>query len=168
MQSLFTRHSVRQFKNQPIEAERLETLVKAAMAAPTAGNQQEWEFIIVTDRDLLTRLAAASPYAGCTAKAAAAIVILAKTVGSRFPEMWQQDCSAAAENILLEANHLGLGGVWLGIAPFEDRMQRVRDVFHLGDEILPFTIIPLGYPVEPLPPADDRTYDMRKVHYNAF
>lgn len=129
MDNLFMRHSVRRFKNTEVEPEKIEKLVKAGMAAPTAGNQQESRFIVVTDRDLLEKLSKCSPYAGCAAKAPLAIVPVADLNGAKFPEFWQQDLAAAMENILVEAVSLDLGGVWLGAAPLEERTDYLTEMF---------------------------------------
>ena len=167
MKALFTGHSVRQYKNQLVEAEKIELLLKAAMAAPTAGNQREWEFIVVTDPELLKKVAKASPYAGCAAKAPLAIIPVANMNKARFPENWEQDLGAAMENILIEAVHLGLGGVWLGIAPLEDRMTPLMELFDLPEGVYPYAIASIGYPLtDEL--NDGRDYDLSLVHYNSY
>ncbi|MGI6109776.1 MAG: nitroreductase family protein [Eubacteriaceae bacterium] len=167
MNPLFIRHSVRRFKSTEVESEKIEKLVKAAMAAPTAGNQQEWEFIVVTDQKILEELSACSPFAGCAAKAPLAIVPVADLRNAKFPECWQQDLGAAMENILIEAVELGLGGVWLGMAPLEERMEKMTKLFKLPEGVKPFAVAALGYP-EKKPIADGRVYNMDKVHYNQF
>jgi len=166
MKEIFERRSCRKFDDRKIEAGKIEKLLRAGMAAPTAGNQREWEFIVVTHRELLAKLAAASPYSACAAGAPLAIVLLGNTEDKRFPQCWQQDLGACAENILLEAVHLGLGGVWLGIAPEEDRMKNVREIFDLPEEVKPFAILPLGYPKEV--PTPDERWDPDKVSYNGY
>ena len=163
MKEIFTRTSVRNFKPDAVEAEKQTKLLQAAMAAPSAGNQQPWEFIIVENPYALKDLAKTSPYAGCTAQAPMAIVALGNKKRFRFEENWQMDLSAAVENILLEAVHLGLGAVWLGIAPVEDRMKAVADLFHLSEELLPFAIIPCGYPVKEN--VAQNRFDESRIHY---
>lgn len=167
MDNLFMRHSVRRFKNTEVEPEKIEKLVKAGMAAPTAGNQQESRFIVVTDRDLLEKLSKCSPYAGCAAKAPLAIVPVADLNGAKFPEFWQQDLAAAMENILVEAVCLDLGGVWLGAAPLEERTDYLTEMFGLPENIKPFAIAVIGYPEKP-PIADGRIYDMGRIFYNGY
>ena len=136
------------------------------MTAPTAANQREWEFVVVTEKVLFDKLSAATPYSKPVAKAPLAIVILSNFEKTIFPECWQQDLGACAQNILLEAVHLGLGGVWLGVAPLEDRMKTVSDIFSLPAEVKPFAVIALGYPREDIPPKE--RYEPNKVHYNGY
>lgn len=143
------RRSVRQYRQDlPVQDEQLELLLSAAMQAPSAGNQRPWEFLIIRDPEILTELTGMSPYASMTAEASAAVIILANREHMRFPEFWQQDCSAAAENLLLEAVRLGLGAVWLGCAPIPERQQFLCDMFALPESVIPFCLIPVGIPEE--------------------
>ncbi len=166
MNSIFTRTSVRTYKDIPVEQEKVELLLKAAMAAPTAGNQREYEFVVVTDKDILQKLSKASPYAGSVAKAPLAIVLLVNPEGIPYEEYYQQDLGASAQNILLEATELGLGSVWLGIAPLEERMRAVAEILKIPAPKYPFAIIGIGYP-KSVREAKDR-YEENKVHYNQY
>lgn len=166
MNEIFNRASVRVFKDTSIEKEKIELLLKAAMQAPSAGNQQPWEFIVVQNKETLEKLSSTDPYSKFVAKVPAAIVVVGNTKEMRFPEHWEQDLGAAAENILLEAVSQDLGAVWLGVAPFEDRMDHVTGVFNLPEHIKPYCIIPFGYAkrtyeVEP-------RFDEARVHYEIF
>ena len=133
------------------------------MAAPSAVNQQPWEFYVVTDKAVLEKLAAASPYAAMTAKAPAAIVLCSRTENILVPELVDVDMAIATENILLEIEALGLGGVMLGIAPFADRMEKVAEALSLPETLKPFTIVPFGYPAKKNPQPD--RFDEQCVHY---
>jgi nitroreductase len=166
MTPIFIRRSIRKFSDRPVEKEKLERLLKAAMQAPSAGNQQPWEFIVVDDKEILECLSALSPYALPLKGAPLAIIALGNTEHFLFPENWQMDMSAAVENILLEAVSLGLGAVWLGVAPLEDRMLLVRDVFELPENIIPFAAIPVGYPAQPNKYVN--RYKKERVHHNKF
>lgn len=166
MKEIFDRRSVRAFLNQAIEPEKTELLLKAAMAAPSAGNQREWRLIAVTHRHLLEELAKVSPYAGCAAKAPLAIVVLGDLSGVKYSEYWEQDLSACTQNILLEAQHLGLGAVWLGIAPLPERMEAVAALLHLPDQVKPFAVVALGYPAET--PVPRERWEPDKVSYNGY
>lgn len=146
MNSIFKRASVRSYKNTQVEDSKLELLIRAAMAAPSAGNQQPWEFYVVKDKDVLRQLSAATPYAGCAKNAPAAIIPCYRKEGLRFSEYAQIDMSICCENILLEATELGLGAVWLGIAPIEERMKAVEEILHIPQNLAAFAIIPVGYP----------------------
>lgn len=162
MNTIFKRRSVRKFKEMAVENEKIELLLKAGMAAPSAGNQQPWEFYVVKDKDFLKKLAKASPYAGCIEKAPMAIVLCARNNIS-MPEYSNIDMSAAAENILLEAVELDLGAVWLGMAPIKERMERVREILALPDSLTAFAIIPIGYAFDSREAAN--RFDASRVHY---
>ena len=166
MQQIFNRASVRSFAGQKVETEKIELLMKAAMAAPSACNQQPWEFVVVTDPAILKKLSECSPYAGCLRQAPLGIVVCMRTEGLRAPEYAQIDASAATENILLEAVHLGLGAVWLGIAPAPERMDAVRQVIDAPETIQPFGLVACGYPDKPVVPAN--RYDPVRVHYEKW
>ena len=166
MKEIFNRRSIRKYANRPIESEKLDRILRAAMQAPSAGNQQPWEFLVVQEPELLEQLSSMSPYAGPIKGAAAAIVLLGNEAHMRFPENWQMDLSAAAENILLEAVHLDLGAVWLGVAPLEDRMGYVSKLFNLPKTIRPFGVIAMGYPAAENKFVD--RYDERRVHFDKF
>ena len=145
MNAIFTRSSVRAFEDKPVEREKIELILKAAMSAPTAVNQRPWEFFVVTNREKLEKLSKVSPYAGMVAKAPVAIVICYHR-DCRLPEFAHIDCSIAAENIWLEFEELGLGGVMLGVAPYDDRIKLAGEIIELPENLVAFTIIPFGYP----------------------
>lgn len=166
MKELFSKRSVRAFKPDPIEQDKIEILLKAAMCAPTQGGQKEWEFIVVTESCLLERLSSVSPYADCVKSAPLAIVLLADTEKLIFPENWEQDMSAAAASILQECVHLDMSGVWLGISPMAERMANVCRLFDLPDNIKPFAITAIGYPKKKA--YIDREFDFSTVHYNGY
>ena len=134
----------------------------AAMAAPSAGNQQPWEFYVVTDPAVLEKLSKASPYAGCTKDAPAAIVS-AYREALWAPEYAQIDMSIAMENLWLTCGELGLGGVWLVIAPVEDRMKAVEQIVGIPDGQRAFAVFPLGYPAETRKQQD--RWDPDRVHF---
>lgn len=162
MNSIFHRTSVRTYKNHPVEAEKIELMLRAAMAAPSAGNQQPWEYYVVTDRGKLEELAQCSPYAICAGNAPMAFVACYHKI-CRHPDYAPIDLSASVENLLLEADELGLGTVWLGITPLKERMEKVRDVLSLPEEIEAFAIVPCGYPAKEHVQQD--RYDASRVHY---
>ena len=162
MDSIFHRVSIRKFQDKPVEPEKIEKLLRAAMAAPSAGNQQPWEYYVVTNADKLKELAQTSPYAGCTANAPMAFVACYRKE-CRMPEYAPIDLSASVENLLLEADELGLGAVWLGIAPLRDRMDKVREVISIPKELEAFAIIPCGYPVQ-IKNQQNR-YEKERVHF---
>ncbi len=165
MDSIFHRVSIRKFQDKPVEPEKIEKLLRAAMAAPSAGNQQPWEFYVVTNRDLIQKLSATSPYAGC-AKNAPVLIVSAYREDVIFPMYAQIDLSIANENLWLETDSLGLGGVWLGIAPIEERMHAVEAVLQMPAEHHAFAIFALGYPAESKPQQD--RFDTARIHYAEY
>lgn len=146
MDSIFTRRSVRVFLDKMIEDEKLEKILKAGMQAPTAMNQQPWEFIVVKGREKLQELSGYNPNAKPLHTAQVAIIVLGNKNYMKVPEYWQQDLSAATQNIMLQAAELDLGSVWLGTAPKEERVQYIKNLYSLADEVMPFSVIALGYP----------------------
>ena len=162
MKEIFHRTSIRKYTAQPVEKEKIEQLLRAAMAAPSARNQQPWEFYVVTDREALDRLAECSQFAGMLREAPLGIVVCCRTESAR-KEYGQIDCSAATENILLEADSLGLGAVWIGIAPIEERMEAARKALDIPDSLYAFAFVACGYPAEEKVQQD--RYDATRIHY---
>ena len=162
MKEIFTRASIRRYEDRPVEKEKIEQILRAAMAAPSAMNQRPWEFYVVTDKGKLMELSKSSPYTGMTANAPCAIVVCYRGEGIPVPSMAEIDCSLATENMLLEIEHLGLGGVMLGIAPIEERMAYVEKVIGAPENVKVFTIIPFGYPAEKRDRKD--RYEKDRVH----
>ena len=159
--SIYHRISVRKYESRPVEQEKTETILRAAMQAPSAGNQQPWEFFVVTDPAKLEALSKVSPYAGCTKDAPAAIVS-AYRKECPMPEYTQIDLSIAMENLWLETDAQGLGGVWLGIAPLENRMAEVEKILGIPDSLHAFAIFPYGYPAEARVQED--RFDAGRIH----
>lgn len=155
--NILGRVSVRRYADRPVDDEQVSALLHAAMSAPSGVNRQPWEFIVVDDPSLLTRMANALPYAKMAAEAPMAIVICGSR--ERFLEgvdgvLWEQDLSAASENLLLAAHALGLGGVWTCLYPHQDRMALVKAILDLPDAFVPFNLIPVGYPLADHAPMD--------------
>lgn len=162
MNEIFHRVSIRKYQDKPVEPEKIEQLLRAAMAAPSAGNQQPWEFYVVTNRTVIEQLARTTRYSGCAANAPVVIVPVYRE-DVIFPMYAQIDLSIACENLWLETDSLGLGGVWLGIAPLEDRMKTVENILGLPEDRQAFALFALGYPAESRPQQD--RYDAAKVHF---
>lgn len=163
MNAIFTRASVRQFEDREVEQEKINQLLKAAFAAPTAKNQRAWEFFVVTNKDILQKLGKVSPFATPVSNAPVAIVICYQKENLRVPEKVEIDCAIATENIWLECEELGLGGVMLGIAPDAERMEAVSEVMNLPKNLAAFTIFPFGYPKNKKI-QKDRYYE-DKIHF---
>jgi nitroreductase len=164
---IYKRRSIRKFTDKPVNQETLEELLKAAMAAPTAMNAQPWEFIVVTDPEILKKFRSALMFAKQNYTAVICVCgsqrVQKNRAGNRF---WQQDCSAATENILLAATALGLGSVWIGVHPVRPIEFQVKTILNIPDDVTPLNLIGLGYPAEM---KDPRTqYDETKVHWQKY
>ena len=162
MNSIYHRVSIRRYQDRPVEKEKLEAILRAAMQAPSAANQQPWEFYVVTDREKLKALSETSPYAKMTKDAPVAIVPVSRR-DCAIPAYAEIDMSIAVENLWLETDAQGLGGVWLGIAPLEDRMKAVEEVLGIPSHLRAFAIFPLGYPAEERQQQD--RFDAKRIHY---
>ena len=162
MNPIYTRVSIRKYQDRPVEKEKTMAILRAAMQAPSAANQQPWEFFVVTNRAKLAALSQVSPYAGMTKNAPMAIVA-AYRKDCKVPDYAQIDMSIAMENLWLETSMQGLGGVWLGIAPQEERMTAVEEIIGLPDTMLAFAIFPYGYPAEEKPQED--RFDESRIHF---
>ena len=162
MNELYTRVSIRKYQNRPVEPEKTLALLRAAMQAPSAKNQQPWEFYVVTNRAKLEALSTVSPYSGMTKNAPAAIVSVYRK-DCMLPDYAHIDMSIAMENLWLECVSQGLGGVWLGIAPQEERMRAVEEVLELPENVRAFAIFPYGYPAEERQQRD--RFDESRIHY---
>ena len=160
--NIYSRVSIRKYQDKPVEKEKTEAILRAAMQAPSTANQQPWEFYVVTNKEKLEALSRVSPYAGMTKNAPAAI-ISAYRRDCALPEYAQIDLSIAMENLWLETDAQGLGGVWLGIAPIEERMKAVEEVLDLPDYVRAFAIFPYGYPAEER--KQQNRYDEERIHY---
>lgn len=150
-----TRSSVRSYQNRAVSVAAVDSLLHAAMAAPTAGNKQPWAFVVIRDTVTLKLLGEKLPYARMVAHAPVAIVAcgdLSKGFSGIESEYWVQDVAAATQNILLAAHAAGLGAVWTGVYPVESRVKDVAELLGLPCHIVPLNVIPVGYPdSQPVP-----------------
>lgn len=170
LETIHARKSVRAFTQQKVSAEQVDTLLRAAMAAPTAVNKQPWAFIVVNDRAMLDTLAAQLPYAKMLESVGVAIIVCGDTTKALMDvdqSYWVQDCSAASENLLLAAQSMGLGAVWTGVFPRLDRVEMVKRTLKLPEHIIPLNVIPIGYPANPDEPAKDK-YKSENIHLNGW
>ncbi len=142
---IHTRRSIRKYLDKPVPPEMIETILRAGMAAPSAGNQQPWHFIVVTDRNRREAIPAIHPYSKMVPQAPVAIIVCGDPTGKKWPTFWAQDCSAATQNMLLTARDLGLGSVWVGVHPEQDRIDGFRKLFAIPEHIIPFSLVPLGW-----------------------
>ena len=171
LQNIATRTSIRAYTSEPVSDADIETMLRAAMAAPSAMNRQPWEFVVLKDADTLKALAGKLKYAKMLDKAPLAIVVCAETMltlrdGTVVENMfWEHDASAAAENLLLAAHALGLGAVWTA-ASDPERSAAVKDALGIPGTVMPLCVIPIGHPAESPEPKDK--WKPEKIHYNKY
>ena len=158
MNELFTRVSVRDFIPGKVEKDKVDRILEAAMNA---------EFIVVDDPDYIRELSKVTPYAGPVGKAPLAIVVLGNRDLMSAPQFWEQDLGACTENLMLSATSLGLGSVWIGVAPVRERMNAISDIFDLTENLMPFCIVAVGYPKEKPEPHKDR-FKPERIHHNGY
>ena len=166
MRSILERRSIRKYTDEPISEADLKDLMKAAMAAPTAGNQQPWEFIITRDKADMEAITKVHPYANSLLGAPAAIIVCGDLERQQWKGYWVQDCSAATENILIAVQEKGLGSVWLGVYPLDDRVEGIRKIYGLPENIVPFAVLPIGHPAESKGPSD--RFDDSRIHWDSW
>jgi nitroreductase len=166
--AIHTRRSIRQYIARPVREPLIEVLLRAAMAAPSASDQQPWQFVVVDDRALLDQMAQRNPAASALHTAPLAIVVcgdlrLVKPVAREF---WVQDCAAAIQNILLAAHAHGLGAVWLGGHPLQHLVEMIQGLLGLPYHVIPLAAVAIGYPAE-RKPIQDR-FNPARVHRNRW
>ena len=167
LDNIATRTSIRDYEARPVEKEKIEKMLRAAMAAPTAMNKQPWHFVVVDQRNVLDALAGANPYAKMLKKAPLAIVVCGNTdkmIEGGGRDFWIQDASAATENLLLAAHAMGLGAVWTGAYPSEERCISISKVLSLSDNLIPLNMIVVGYPAEH--PQPKQKFKEENISYN--
>jgi len=167
IEAIMGRRSIRRYEPRTVEPEKIEVLLRAAMAAPSAGNQQSWRFVVVTDREQLDLLSEATQYSGMLKGAPLAIAVCGDTTSRKYPEdYWVEDTSAAMENLLVAAHAIGLGACWLGYHPRQDRKERAREILGLPVEVDVMGVASIGYPSEEKPPAG--RYNPEFVHHDRW
>jgi nitroreductase len=167
IETILRRRSIRKYTDQPVEPEKIGLLLQAGMAAPSAMNCKPWEFVVVTDPETLAQFRSRLIFGNRNAPAAIVVCgnpSLAANPAARL--FWVQDCSAAAENILIGAVGLGLGTVWIGVHPVANLVKTVREILSIPKKVTPLCIIYLGYP-EAEKPARTQ-YDEQRVHRQKY
>ncbi len=160
------RRSIREYTDEAVSRETVGELLAAAMSAPSAADEQPWQFIVVDDPAILENIPDVGPFIREGKTAPVAVLVCGDLSLTRIPGFWVQDCSAATENLLLAAHANGLGAVWTAVFPMEDRMLGFKNLFSLPDTVMPFALVPIGHPAE-TPPAEDR-FRADRVHYNGW
>jgi nitroreductase len=164
IQTIFARRSIRKYTSEPVSEGDIQTLLEAAMAAPSASNRKPWQFVVVTERERLDALADAHRHGKMLFDAPLCISVCGDL--TEMERFWVQDCSAATENLLLAAVALGLGAVWLGVHPRDERVEAVRQILGLPEHITPLNLISVGHPGERKRPRTQ--YDEARVHQECW
>ena len=166
LEAIHGRRSIRRYTARAVADDIIEDLLRAAMAAPSAGDERPWQFVVITEREILDAIPRFHEYSQMLREAPAAIVICGDTSLEKYKGNWVQDCCAATQNLLLAAHAKGLGAVWLGVHPVEDRVANTRKLLGLPSHVMPLAIVALGFPAEAKGPVD--RYDAARVHRNAW
>ncbi len=166
MDAILSRRSIRKYTKEPVTGLLAKELLEAAMSAPSAGNEQPWHFIVINDRRTLDDIPKYHPYSQMIREAPLAILVCGDLQLDKHDGMWIQGCSAATENLLIAAHAKELGAVWLGVYPRQERMTGLRKLLSIPEHVIPFSLIPIGYPAERKPEAN--RYDVSRVHENRW
>lgn len=166
MDEIMKRGNTRKFTDEPVSEEDVDRLIRAGMQARTTGNQTPWHVIIVRSDPSIKVLSHSSMAAGTIRKAPLVLMLLFDKTGLSYPECVETDMGACAQNILVEAEHLGLGTQWVAVHPYEDRIRHVRSFFDLPIDVVPFALIPVGHPADR--PVRLDHYDAKRIHKETF
>lgn len=148
MREIYLRKSVRRYKEYKVEKRKIDEMLKAGMQAPSATNERPWEFIVIESTPMLIKLSNVTPYSKMIEKASHAIIVACDMNKLKMEYYWQQDMAACVQNMLLEAVTQDIGAVWIGIAPCEENIKNVKELIELPENIVPFAIVSIGYPLQ--------------------
>lgn len=163
---IISRRSIRLYTQEPVDNSLIERLLGAAMYAPSANNRQPWHFIVIDDKEIMESITQLHPNATMLKQAQRCIIVCADTQLQPAEGYYSQDCAAAIQNILLSAHGAGLGAVWLGIYPRKERMEGIKTLLSLPDNIVPIGGISIGWPHEHRHVAD--RFDAARIHNNKW
>lgn len=166
IEAILTRRSVRKYTDNRVSEDLVNQLLRAAMAAPSAANEQPWHFVVISDRGVLAHVPTFHPHAHMLKEAALAILVCNDSSLELMKGRGVLDCSAATQNILLAAHALGLGAVWVGIYPVEERMNGMRKLLNMPSRVMPVSLVSIGYPDERL--SMEYRFKPERVHYQRW
>ncbi len=161
MHAILSRRSIRGYTSDPVSEDTVSALLRAAMGAPTAGNEP-WHFVVVRDRRILDEIPRFHHHAQMLKQAQVGLVICGDPTLEHLKGRWVLDCAAATQNILIAANALGLGACWVGIYPVEERIQALRDLVGIPGHVIPLSMVSLGHPAEKKDPPD--RFRVERIH----
>ena len=164
--AIHTRRSIREYQDKDIPEDLILELLKAAMASPSARNQQPWEFVVITEPNLRKEIPAVCPFAQMIVAAPLAILVCGNLQIETAQGYWVIDCAAATQNLLLAAHALGLGAVWTGVYPREERMDGLTRLLDMPEFILPHSLVVIGFPA--LQPPEQERFKPERIHFNGW
>jgi nitroreductase len=170
LKTIFTRKSIRQFTEQKVSKEDIDIILRAGMSAPSCVNARDWAFVVVTDKEMLTKMADANGRPAEPLRGAAFAVLVCGDLERAFQpavDYWIIDASIAAENMILAAQDMGIGSVWLGTYPQMERVEKQKKLFGLPDSVVPHSILAFGYPLETMEEERD-LFEADRVHYEKW
>ncbi|TIH13076.1 nitroreductase family protein [Marinifilum sp. JC120] len=165
-EAIHSRRSIRKYEDKPVSEEIVKEILGAAMMAPSAGNAQPWQFVVVDDREKLETVSAINKYAAMAKNAPMGILVCADLSLEKYPGYWSQDCAAAMQNLLLAAHAKGLGAVWTGIHPEKERVEGFKKLFNLPEQVIPLGFAVMGWPKQESKKKD--RYNEERVHRNSW
>ncbi len=165
-EAIHTRRSIRKYQDRDIPDDLTQKLLAAAMMAPSTGDARPWHFVLIRDSDIKDRIKDVHPYVGMIGRAPLGILVCADLTQEKFPGFWTQDCSAAMQNLLLAAHASGLGAVWTGIYPVEERVERCKAICSLPEQIMPLGLAVLGWPAQQV--SSKERFSKDRVHLNRW
>jgi nitroreductase len=165
-ETILNRRSIRKYTNEEISEEKIDKILKAAMYAPSAMNYQPWHFIVIDKREAIDQIFNINPHADMVKGAQLAIIVCGDTKLEMNIDYLVQDCSSATQNALLAIHELGLGAVWISSYPNKETIEGIRKYYGLPENIVPVSIISLGYPAEQIT-TEDR-FNKTRIHNNKW
>lgn len=167
MKEIISRRSIRKYEDKPVNDEQIQKLLRAAMYAPSAGNEKPWHFIIVKDKNKLNEITKVHPYTQMLKEAPLAIIACADISNVKYDgAFWVQDIAASVQNILLQGEAMGLGTCWCGVYPREELVKEVSKLMNLPENIKPVSIVAVGYPAERREVRE--RFNPERVHYEKW
>jgi nitroreductase len=166
LEAILTRRSIRKYADKPVPDEAINQLLHAAMQAPSSGNEQPWHFVVIRERRILNEIPSFHPHSHMLRQAAVAILVCEDPSLEVYTGRGPLDCSAATINMLLAAHALGLGAVWVGIYPVEERINGIRKLLGIPSHVNPIALVSIGYPSEKMP-REDR-FRPERIHYERW
>lgn len=171
IEAILTRRSIRSYTQEPVSREEIDLLLKAAMRAPSTINNRDWAFVVVEDPQIRNALADGLSGNGEMLRNAPVAIVVCGDLNlalSGAKEFWIVDACLATENLLLAAHAMGLGAVYLGVFPRENKMKHVTQTLHLPEHLIPLTVLPIGHPNEKKASRADESYEPEKIYYNRY